>query len=98
MNSKVSRCHNLRCVGVCNVLCLALGITLLPCSTYGQGTQSQPDPVRISIARARSGDLDPQDVEVIAKAGAVQAIPALEAQFARTTELNTKTKIADGLV
>src|SRR5882757_2052619 len=98
MNARVSSSHSFRCLALRNVLYLALGIALLPCTTYAQATQSQSDPLAISIARARSGDVDASDVEILAKAGAVQAIPALKVQFARTTDLNTKTKIADGLV
>ncbi len=42
--------------------------------------------------------MDVGDVELIAQANAVQAIPSLEEQFVRTTDADTKLKIASGLV
>jgi hypothetical protein len=79
-------------------LCFVLGCPLLSRLAHGQATQNTADELSGAIAGAKSGDVSPRDVEVIAKARAVQAIPALEVQFSRTTDLDTKTKIADGLV
>lgn len=59
---------------------------------------SQAEQLAAAIARATSGDADIGDVEIIAEAGAVQAIPSLEEQFGRTTDVDTKDKIANGLV
>lgn len=59
---------------------------------------SQADQLATSIARAKSGNVNTSDVEIIAEARAVQAIPSLEEQFERTTDVDTKTKIANGLV
>jgi hypothetical protein len=59
---------------------------------------SRSDQLATSIARAKLGNVDISDVEIIAEAGAVQAIPSLEEQFGRTTDVDTKTKIANGLV
>lgn len=59
---------------------------------------SQADQIATSIERAKSGNVDSSDVELIAEAKAVQAIPSLEEQFGRTTDVDLKTKIADGLV
>jgi hypothetical protein len=59
---------------------------------------SQAEQLATAIARAGSGNVDVVDVEIIARAGAVQAIPALENQFARETDIGTKAKIAAGLV
>ncbi|MEO7029073.1 MAG: HEAT repeat domain-containing protein [Acidobacteriaceae bacterium] len=98
MNDRVSSWHDIQCLVQRNVLRLVVGFTLFPGPTYGQATQSQSDPLAASIARAKTGDVSNADVETIAKARAVQAIPALEVQFARTTDLDTKAKIADGLV
>ncbi|MEO7029072.1 MAG: HEAT repeat domain-containing protein, partial [Acidobacteriaceae bacterium] len=81
-----------------NALHLVLGFTLLPCAVYGQATKSQSDEVTTSIARAKSGDVGVRDVEIIAAAGVVEAVPALEEQFKRATDVKTKAKIASGLV
>lgn len=64
----------------------------------GPAAPSQSDQLATSIARAKSGNLDTGDVEIIAEARAVQAIPSLEEQFGRTTDVDTKTEIANGLV
>ena len=45
-----------------------------------------------------SGNISGRDVVVIADAGAVQAIPALEEQFKRATNVDMKLSIASGLV
>jgi hypothetical protein len=64
----------------------------------GPAAPTQSDQLATSIARAKSGNVDTYDVEIIAEAGAVQAIPSLEEQFGRTTDVSTKTEIANGLV
>lgn len=79
----------------------ALAAVLSPAALSAQNgpaAPSQSDQLATSIARARSGNVDVVDVEIIAEAGAVQAIPSLEEQFGRTTDVGTKTKIASGLV
>jgi hypothetical protein len=79
----------------------ALAAVLSPASLSAQNAPaapSQSDQLATSIARARSGNVDTSDVEIIAEAGAVQAIPSLEEQFGRATDVDTKTKIASGLV
>jgi HEAT repeat protein len=79
----------------------ALAAVLSPAALSAQNgpaAPSQSDQLATSIARAKSGDVDTSDVEIIAEAGAVQAIPSLEEQFGRTTDVDTKTKIANGLV
>jgi HEAT repeat protein len=97
MNSRVSSCHNIRCLVLRKVFFLALVVAHLP-SAFGQATQNTPDELGAALAGAKLGDVSARGVEVIARAKAVQAIPALEVAFARTTDLDTKTKIADGLV
>ncbi len=79
-------------------LCLVLGCPLLPRFTCAQKTQRQPDELNTALANVRSGDVSPRDVVVIANAGAVQAVPALEDQFRRATDVDTKVSIASGLV
>lgn len=79
----------------------ALAAVVSPASLSAQNAPaapSQSDQLATSIARARSGNVDTSDVEIIAEAGAVQAIPSLEEQFGRETDVDTKTKIASGLV
>ncbi len=98
MNSRLSSRPKIQVLALRNVLCLALGIMLSLFPIYGQATQYTPDELDGALATAKSGDVSPRDVEVIARAKAVQAIPPLEVQFARTTDPDTKMKIADGLV
>jgi len=79
------------------LLCLVVGHPVLLQSTHGQTTQ-ETDELNMALKRARSGDVDGRDVVVIANAGAVQAIPSLEEQYKRTTDVDTKLSIASGLV
>ncbi|HMG02447.1 MAG TPA: HEAT repeat domain-containing protein [Edaphobacter sp.] len=79
----------------------ALAAVLNPAALSAQNAPAAPsrsDQLATSIARAKSGNFDTGDVEIIAEAGAVQAIPSLEEQFERTTDVGTKIKIANGLV
>lgn len=57
-----------------------------------------PASVPIAISKLQKGDFGLVDVEIVAKAKAVQAIPALESQFDRSTDQATKEKIANALV
>jgi HEAT repeat protein len=81
-------------------LCFVLGIALLPRLSHGQATQRPPTALDDAIATAssKSSVVSPRDVVVIAEAGSVQAIPALEEQFKRATDVDTKVSIASGLV
>jgi PBS lyase HEAT-like repeat len=79
-------------------LCFVLGFPVLPCLAHGQATKTTPSELDIALANAKSGDISGRDVVVIANAGAVQAIPALEEQFKRATDVDTKVSIASGLV
>jgi HEAT repeat protein len=81
-------------------LCFVLGCPLLPRLAHGQATQNAPNELdsAIATARSKSSVVSPRDVVVIANAGAVQAIPALEEQFKRATDVDTKVSIASGLV
>jgi HEAT repeat protein len=82
------------------ILCFVLGCPLLPRSAHGQATQKTPSELEDAIATAssKSSAVSPRDIVVIANAGAVQAIPALEGQFQRATDIDTKVSIASGLV
>jgi hypothetical protein len=80
-------------------LCFVLGCPLLPRLAHGQTTQKTPSELDTAIANVSSGDVsNPRDIVVIANAGAVQAIPALEEHFKRATDVDTKVSIASGLV
>ncbi len=98
MNARVSNWPDIRRLILRNVLCLTLGSTLLPFAIHGQTTQNTPNELDRAIAEAKSGDVSARGVEILAKSKATQAIPALRAQFAHTTDLSTKMKIVDGLV
>jgi HEAT repeat protein len=79
----------------------ALAAALSSTALFAQDAQaapSQAEQLATAIARARSGNVNTSDVEIIAEAGAAQAIPSLEEQFERTTDVGTKIKIANGLV
>jgi hypothetical protein len=69
-----------------------------PCALFGQAAPNQPQQLADAIAAVKSGDFFPSHVEVITKAKAVQAIPILEEQFARTQDETNKGKIASSLV
>ena len=81
-------------------LCFVLGCPLLPRLAHGQPAQNTPNELdsAIATARSKSNVVSGRDVVVIANAGAVQAIPALEEQFKRATDVDTKVSIASGLV
>lgn len=78
---------------------------MLTVVTYGQ--QNQPNAqahhgdnanVADAIAKLKSGSFALVDVDMIAKAGAVEAVPVLKQQFARCQDAFIKTKIASALV
>jgi hypothetical protein len=79
-------------------LCFVLACPLLPGLAQGQAAQNKPSELDTAIANVKSGNVSPRDAVVIADAGAVQAIPALEEQFKRATDVDTKVSIASGLV
>jgi len=79
-------------------LCFVLGCPVLPPVAHGQTTQKTPSELDDAIASVSSGSVSGRAVVVIANAGAVQAIPALEEQFMRATDVDTKVSIASGLV
>ncbi len=81
-------------------LFLALGCLILPRLAHGQATQKPPTELDDAIATAssKSSVVSRRDVVVIANAGAVQAIPSLEEQFKRATDVDTKLSNASGLV
>ncbi len=80
---------------------------LLTAVVYGQqrqGKTNTPGPatekatVSAAIAAVKSGDFSPVHVETIAGAGAVEAIPILKEQFARSQDWLIKAKLAGALV
>ncbi len=80
--------------------------SLLSCPLHGQtetgppNTHDQPNSagVAAAIAAVKSGDFMLIQVEAIAGAHAVQAIPSLEEQFAASHDVDVKGKIASALV
>jgi hypothetical protein len=99
MNARVSSCHNIRCLALRKALCLALGIALLPCAAFGQVMQNQSDDLKTSIARVQAGSFSNSDLETVARAGAARvALPALEQQFARATDVDGQGIVANALV
>lgn len=71
---------------------------------FGQAVPGQPayanDPTNLAdaIAKVRSGEFAGIHVEMIARSGAVDAIPILKDQFARSQDALIKAKIANALV
>lgn len=87
-----------------NVILLILSVVLAALA-YGQ--QDQPNGpayaadknnVPDAIAKVKSGNFLLVHIDMIARAGAVEAIPALKAQFARSQDPLVKAKIAGALV
>jgi HEAT repeat protein len=80
-------------------VCFVIGCPLLPRLAHAQEVQKTPTELDSAMARVGAGDVsNPRDVVVIANAGAVQAVPVLEEQFKRATDVDTKLSIAAGLV
>jgi len=80
---------------------------LLSACAYGQQTptkttkpESAAETAKVNeaIAAVKSGDFFPAQLETIAAAGAVEAIPTLKEQFARSHDWLTKAKLASALV
>jgi hypothetical protein len=80
---------------------------LLTVVVYGQepqgkantlGSATDKAAVSAAIAAVKSGDFAPAHVETIAAAGAVEAIPILKEQFARSHDWLIKAKLASALV
>ncbi len=89
---------------LCQVLMLC---ALLSAGVYGQqaqnntsklGTAQGKAAVSEAIAAVKTGDFAPAHVETIAAAGAVEAIPVLKEQFARSHDWLIKAKLASALV
>lgn len=65
---------------------------------YGQVSPSTSGELEVALKRAKAGEADGRDIVVIADAAAIQAIPDLEKQFSKTTDVDTKVSLASGLV
>jgi HEAT repeat protein len=86
---------------------LTLWCALLTSAAYGQEQQIQPEKLAYgadranvpdAIAKVESGEFGAVHVDLIARAGAVEAIPILKQQFARVEDPFLKAKIASALV
>jgi hypothetical protein len=99
MSARTSSSQSLPHLFMGIALCFIFGCQLLPRLAHGQAMQKTPTELDDAITSVKSGNFSPRDVVVIANAGAaVQAIPALEEQFKRATDVDTKVSIASGLV
>jgi hypothetical protein len=79
-------------------LCFILGCPFLPWLAHGQATQKTPSELDTAIAHVMSGDGSGRDVVIVANAGKVQVVPALEEQFRHAKDVDAKLNIASGLV
>jgi hypothetical protein len=66
-------------------------------ATWASAQQVKPSEVEDRINRVKQGKFGLADVEVIAAAHAVEAIPILKGQFGRTKDQDAKAKIAGAL-
>jgi len=64
-------------------------------SAFGQGERTKQN-VAEAIKKIKQGDFFPVDVEEIAEAGAVEAIPALKEQFGRKVDPSQKDDLDPG--
>jgi hypothetical protein len=94
-------------IAACKLCHIFASWALLAGVAYGQVQQTQPgkqvygpDKTRVpeALAKVKSGAFSGVDVDLLARAGAVEAIPDLEKQFLRTQDPLDKAKIAQGLV
>jgi hypothetical protein len=84
-----------------------LWFALLAGTTHGQAQQSQTEKraygadmanVPDAVAKVKSGEFGGAHVDLITRAGAVEAIPVLKEQFVRVQDPLLKAKIAAALV
>lgn len=80
---------------------------LLAGTAYGQANPTKPDAlpneinaanVSNAISKVKSGDFLAVDVDLIARAGAIEAIPVMKEQFTRVQDTLLRAKIAATLV
>ena len=98
MNTATFSSHPLAQLMLRVALCNFAVCSLLLYPAHGQTPQKTPAGVDTAIAHMKLGNGTGRDVVVISDAGAVQAIPTLEEQFKRATDVDTKVGIASGLV
>lgn len=103
--STIGNNHSRSAIG--DSLHILMWCVLLTGAIYGQEKQSQPETLPYAVDRAnlphaiasvKSGDFGPSDVELIARVGAVEAVPMLEEKFGRTEDALDKAHIASALV
>lgn len=92
---------------ISRVLRLLVSFALLASVVYGHAQQNQPQKLAYgadmanvpdAIAKVKSGDFAAIHVDLIARAGAVEAIPILKEQFVHVQDPLLKAKIASALV
>jgi HEAT repeat protein len=103
--STITNTHSRGMIG--RMLHILVWCALLAGATSGQEKPRQSEKptyaadkasVAAAMAAVKSGDFAPIDVEIIARADAVEAIPVLKDQFARVRDPLLKAKIASTLV
>ena len=71
---------------------------LLITTASAQVDQTQSDEIKNSVKRIQSGKFDVVDINRVARAGAVQAIPSLKGQFVHGEDAYIKTAVASALL
>jgi HEAT repeat protein len=77
---------------------VAVWFALLACASYGQVGPAPPSKIADAIEKVKQGNFSFATIEQIAEARAVDAIPVLKEQSARSNDDDTKAKIASALV
>lgn len=95
--------------GIARILWVCLGLSYSPVSSLANGQAQQNPPetraygsdranVPDAIAKVKSGEFAGIHVDLIVRAGAVEAVPNLRQQFVRVEDPLLKAKIAAGLL
>lgn len=79
-------------------LARAVLLTLLTAVVHAQEPGGQLAQITDAMSRLLASEANVVDVEVLAEGKATQAIPGLEGQFHKTSDLQLKTKVAAALV
>ena len=79
-------------------LVAALFFSAITVTTTAAQPNPTPEAVTAAVTRVNSGHFLPDDVETIATANDVQAIPALQQQFSKTADITLKGKLASALI
>lgn len=75
------------------LVCLMMLLSLKP--LFSQATSEE---LGAALQHAKKGELSSLDARLIANAGAVEAVPALEKSFSQTSDVDEKARFASALV